>query len=104
MDPPFGSLRPKRKDANWHEHLVRKFGIHEELYDMMLASQRGGCAICGKGPTTKRLAVDHCHDTGEIRGLLCDRCNRGLGSFRDDPELLARASRYLKLSTKHADH
>ena len=51
------------------------------------------CVICGAdGP----LVVDHCHITGEIRGMLCNHCNRGLGHFRDDPMLLEFAAEYLR--------
>jgi hypothetical protein len=62
-------------------------------------SQGGRCAICGKVPRSRRLAVDHDHKTGEVRGLLCASgdfgCNKGLGYFNDDPELLRRAYEYL---------
>ncbi len=57
--------------------------------------QGGGCAICGKRPGKVSLHVDHDHETGEVRGLLCVGCNNALGQFRDDLELLARASDYL---------
>lgn len=51
------------------------------------------CVICGdEGP----LVVDHCHETGQIRGMLCNHCNRGLGQFRDDPILLEFAAEYLR--------
>ncbi len=82
--------------------LRRKFGITPEDYDAMLASQDGGCAICGvKDPsigmnTTRRyFSVDHNHETGEVRGLLCGRHNTGIGCFQDDATLLAKASQYL---------
>jgi ribosomal protein S14 len=67
----------------------------------MFSRQGGLCAICGKPETTKRkgvtfqLAIDHCHDTGRVRGLICRRCNSGLGYFYDDPMLLQRALGYL---------
>jgi hypothetical protein len=75
-------------------------------YDSMLVKQEGKCAICGtsnpvgEGNTTKRLtfafAVDHCHATGKVRGLLCNPCNRGIGFLKDDVDLLAKAIKYLK--------
>lgn len=65
------------------------------LYDQLLAKQGGKCAICGEEANGNRLAVDHNHETGEIRGLLCHQCNTGLGSFRDNPQLLKQAIAYL---------
>lgn len=65
-------------------------------YDAVLAKQGGGCAICGTAPKTRRLNIDHCHATGQVRGLLCPRCNRGLGWFRDRIDLLHGAAVYLR--------
>jgi len=53
------------------------------------------CAIC-KGPPEDTLCVDHCHDSGRVRGLLCRKCNTGLGSFRDEPDLMLKAIKYLE--------
>lgn len=80
--------------------LKRNFGISIEQYNEMLEAQEGVCFICGNPEDSKRhenqkLAVDHCHSTGKIRGLLCNRCNRGLGYFRDNPDLLAKAFSYV---------
>ncbi len=81
----------------------KKYGITPEQYDELLALQRGVCAICGQPERSKTrnghvkaLAVDHDHETGEVRGLLCDNCNRGLGHFKDDAERLAAAVAYLR--------
>ncbi len=79
-----------------------KYGITREEYLALLASQAGVCAICREPETaTNRgkpilLAVDHDHVTGAVRALLCGRCNTGIGSFRDKPELLAAAIAYLQ--------
>ena len=59
------------------------------------ALQDGKCAICGKRDELRRLALDHCHKTGKLRGLLCMQCNTGLGQFRDDTNLLQKAITYL---------
>lgn len=76
---------------------LAQFGLTPEQYEEMLEAQSGGCAICGtpEGYAGKRLAVDHDHQTGEVRGLLCDRCNLVLGKMEDNPELLQQAATYL---------
>lgn len=79
----------------------RRYGITREWYDTTLEKQGGCCAICQttevgrKGHT--HFHVDHDHHTGEVRGLLCDLCNRGLGYFKDDGLLLIQAAKYLEL-------
>jgi len=78
-------------------HLRRMYNLSLEAYDNMLASQGGTCAICKNDcPTGRLLAVDHDHETGRVRGLLCARCNPGLGYFADSPDLLAAAADYLR--------
>lgn len=77
-------------------NLKANYGITVEAYDALFVAQDGKCAIC-RGDGTRALAVDHCHETGLIRGLLCDSCNNGLGRFRDDADLLLRAAEYLTL-------
>jgi hypothetical protein len=73
----------------------RELGVTVEQYDELLASQHGGCAICGAPPKTRRLDVDHDHRTGKIRGLLCHRCNRALPAWIK-PEWLHKAANYLE--------
>lgn len=75
--------------------LKYEYGIGLEKYNYMLASQNNCCAICKK-TDGKSLCVDHNHATGKIRGLLCNKCNKALGLFNDDPELLKIADLYLK--------
>jgi len=92
--------RDKRKkyypDSDRAHHLMFTYGITVAEYDRLYAEQAGGCAICGEScPTGRRLAVDHDHDTGRVRGLLCARCNNGLGNFQDDPDRLRLAVAYL---------
>jgi hypothetical protein len=82
----------KKALRKWH--LKTKYGLTPEQYDQMLESQGGGCAICGKPPGDTALHVDHCHETGRVRGLLCFSCNAGLGQFKHDPDLLYSAMTY----------
>ncbi len=70
------------------------YGITIEEYNILLEFQEGKCAICGRPPKNRRLAVDHDHKTGEVRGLLCMRCNQTLHE-RVDMEWLANAYEYL---------
>lgn len=73
------------------------YGLSLEQYKQMLQAQNGVCKICkglDNGPWN-RLAVDHCHTTGKVRGLLCAKCNKGLGQFCDNPQLLKQAAEYL---------
>jgi len=87
--------------------LKRRKGISLEGYKEMLENQQGGCAICGKrggevgsgGGKALYLAVDHSAKSGAVRGLLCTNCNLGIGSFKDNPELLRKAAEYLEERT-----
>jgi hypothetical protein len=74
------------------------YGITVQEYDLLLNKQDNQCAICGTEAcmTGRVFAVDHNHDTGEVRGLLCGKCNIGLGQFSDNPALLVRAAAYLE--------
>lgn len=75
---------------------LRKYNLTLDQYDQMLLAQGGVCAICAEPPVKKRtLDVDHNHETGENRGLLCGSCNRGIGHFRDDVVFLVNAAIYL---------
>jgi hypothetical protein len=79
----------------WRQHnLKRSFGLTIEEYDAMHDAQGGVCAICGRPQKNKRLAVDHNHTTGKIRGLLCTTCNRALG-YLENPDWRLKADAYL---------
>lgn len=95
---------PERASANKRKaNLAKNYGLTVAEYNAMLLDQGGVCAVCGKdepnehGRTGKkfRLSVDHCHETGSIRGLLCQRCNRAIGLLGDDPTLMRKAISYL---------
>lgn len=81
----------KKRDAR----LRHTYGISLDEYEAMWRRQCGLCAVCERPESEKRLAVDHDHVTGEVRGLLCQHCNH-LGKFRDAPTLLTTAATYLK--------
>ncbi|MDQ3898389.1 MAG: endonuclease VII domain-containing protein [Actinomycetota bacterium] len=87
---PEGKLRQRAG------HLKRKYGITLAQYDGMLEAQGGGCCICGRPPRDDiSLHVDHDHSTGEIRGILCFRCNNALADFQEEQQLLEKAAAYL---------
>lgn len=92
--------QPEVKERKRNEVLKRKFGITTEQYSQYLIKQNDSCAICGKesSESKRRLAVDHNHKTGKIRGLLCKDCNIALGLFKDDIKLLEKSISYLKQS------
>ena len=75
-------------------------GLTIEQYDELLRLQGNGCAICHRPPFKRRLAVDHNHRTGRIRGLLCYHCNYGIGVFRDSVKKLRAAADYLEKRDK----
>jgi len=76
--------------------LKSRYGISAAEYDDMLMEQGGVCAICKGESGNTRLVVDHDHETGDIRAILCHSCNTGLGMLEDDPARLKKAIRYLK--------
>lgn len=83
---------------------IRSYGISVDLYNKILTNQNGVCWICKQLPKNgKSLNIDHCHVTKKVRGLLCDVCNRGLGLFRDSPDLIAKALLYLHTAPVHEE-
>ena len=88
----------KNKDKRRKYRLKGEYGITPNDFDYLLRKQNGKCAICGitQCPTGRRFAVDHCHKTGKVRGLLCQACNTGLGKFNDSVHNLEEAVKYLK--------
>jgi hypothetical protein len=90
------------KELDTRKQLRKKYGITLELYNELYAAQEGLCALCCKPETiklkssfkTSNLAVDHCHSTGKIRGLLCFRCNTALGQIQKE-NLAVKIVKYL---------
>lgn len=97
-DPGAGTgLMSYCKRCNRSMALMRKFGIDSDTYDTMLVEQNGVCAICKRSCVSGRsLAVDHCHSTGRVRGLLCCNCNRALGLLEDNIEFMGSMLDYMK--------
>lgn len=94
----------KLKEVWRKQNLRKKFDLTPEQYESMLEQQNGGCAICGKPPGTRRLAVDHDHKTGAVRALLCGNCNHVLGNGQDNPNLLRKAADYLEFHSLRKNH
>lgn len=94
--------RARGRAGKWLDNRLRaKFGIDLAEYQRMTEAQGGKCKLCGREERTRqrRLAVDHCHKTQRVRGLLCHHCNTGLGNFMDDVALLRLAVAYLEASS-----
>lgn len=80
----------------WVGILHRKYRLSLADFEALVLSQSNQCAICGKSFEHTKLVIDHCHKTGRVRGLLCDRCNVGIGRLFDDPIIVERALNYLR--------
>lgn len=89
--------RDKTRLASMKSRLKHKYKISYDNYLELKRLQNNSCAICGKHESEleKSLCTDHSHFTGEVRGLLCDRCNKTIGQFEDNVELLQKAIDYL---------
>jgi len=85
-----------QKDTNRRYFLKRKYGITPEQYAELLLEQKGVCAICGgMNKKNRRLFVDHNHQTNQVRGLLCRKCNSIIAYANEDLNILREASNYL---------
>jgi hypothetical protein len=90
---------PRTRNKTYKEQRIsriRMYGIDVPDYERILEEQGGGCYICGKKPTDRRaLDIDHDHNTGKVRGLLCSKHNRAIGLMGDDLLILIKALEYL---------
>jgi len=81
-------------------HRLNRYGLTHEAFTAMLASQGGRCAVCRtdkpRGTQGFGWCVDHDHETGQVRGILCGHCNQGIGMLQDDPDVIAAAAKYVQ--------
>lgn len=90
--------RDKQVQQN-HRERLKRYGLTQEEFDLLSKEQGGLCPICLTDQGTDgdgEWSIDHCHETGRVRGLLCGQCNRAIGLLRDDTASLARAIAYLE--------
>jgi DNA-directed RNA polymerase subunit RPC12/RpoP len=96
---------PRNRRTKREYEILRQYGITAAQLDEMIQAQGSLCAIChreatGASGSGGRLHIDHCHETGKVRGLICGRCNRGIGLLGDDPTVLRAAAAYIEASRK----
>ena len=98
-NPEYLKNRQAERSKRLMPHLSA-YGITKSDYEEMLHEQDSACAVCGKSggwsANGGRLVVDHDHDTGKVRGLLCPSCNRGIGQFFDSADSMQSAARYIR--------
>lgn len=84
-------------NIKYHKEVFRfdRYGITKDIFDKMLTEQNNKCSICELKINENSCHIDHCHSTGEVRGLLCEKCNKGLGQFDDNINYLKNAINYL---------
>lgn len=99
----WNAANPEKSQLAHRIQKLKRYGLTLDDYDRMVTEQKGCCAIClGEGVldpgSLMRLGVDHDHETGRVRGLLCRPCNRAVGILGDDPSTFERAATYLRNS------
>ena len=114
LDPISLNSKERSKKRRQRTDLLKKFNINADQYEAILKEQNGVCAICQNSePCDRLLAVDHCHTTNKVRGLLCSNCNMAIGKFKDNVEYLKKAVEYMEReyeipvvedSINHIDH
>ena len=86
----------KKRKYNKNYHLKRRYGISAIQFEELLKKQNYKCSICKTNLNNIKQCVDHCHTTEQIRGILCDNCNVGLGKFKDNEAIMLNALQYIK--------
>ena len=94
----------RRPEVGWASAIKSRYGITARDFNSMQTAQGGACAICRQPPKRGRLHIDHCHETGKVRGLLCGPCNRMLGLAADRPAILDAGAAYLRAPPAFAEH
>jgi hypothetical protein len=90
----------QRRREDSRRQVLKKYGLTPETYNELLERQNSVCALCGgPEPTSRSLAVDHCHESGRVRGLLCTVCNTALGKLGDTVEAFERVLAYLRAAS-----
>jgi hypothetical protein len=93
----------KNKHKRRDKALNRQYGISLEKFEAIKKTQNNACCICGDSFSIGKFThLDHCHKTNQIRGILCNHCNRGLGAFKDSIKILKSAQKYLQKYNKKA--
>jgi hypothetical protein len=99
-DKKFWEKKPtlRDKESQTNKTRLRVYGISNDTYNKMFKAQGGCCAICGTHQSELKapLYIDHCHKSGDVRGLLCSACNSGLGHLKDDTGVMLKAVDYLQ--------
>lgn len=88
--------RPPKQQVDPLEQHVKKYNITKEEYLTLVKNQNNLCAICKEPEKNRKLAIDHCHISGKVRGLLCTNCNLGIGNLQDRIDVLHSAINYLE--------
>ena len=96
-----GKKNKKQTEKQRVSRILRKYNLTEDQFNQLFEEQQGKCAICGKHQVelSRSLAIDHCHTSGTVRGLLCMKCNLMLGYAEDNVEVLLAAISYLNSSS-----
>ncbi len=87
---------PDKVKQDHHNRRLAKYNLTREEFDSMLSAQGGNCRLCGNPPDRYQLAIDHCHNSRLVRGLLCRGCNAGIGLLGDTADSVSSAVQYLR--------
>lgn len=97
------SVRRAERSRQHARDRLRQYAMSPESYRALREAHGGVCAICGGMNRDRDLSIDHCHDSGRVRGLLCNRCNTAIGLLREDPDLVAATLTYLMGPTANTE-